>query len=114
MFDVKLFSSSLVTVVLFLLGDLSSHGQMLSGLAGGRVAKGAEREADLKPWLTLGRSKKEMNDSFIPGTWEGFGEGRSIAIPGTVDFTAARAHHWSQLYGLRLEVVVPKKSYFPR
>ena len=112
MFDVKLFSSSLVTVVLFLLGDLSSHGQMLSGLAGGRVAKGAEREADLKPWLTLGRSKKEMNDSFIPGTWEGFGEGRSIAIPGTVDFTAARAHHWSQLYGLRLEVVVPKNRTF--
>ena len=108
----KSWPASLVIALFTLLTGLLSQAQMLPGLAGGRIAKGAEREADLKPSFTLGSPEKKTKGSFIPGTWKGFETARSIGIPGNATFIADSPHDWSQLYGLRLEVNVTEDRIF--
>ncbi len=106
------FLSFSIAALCFLLTTLNIPAQMLPGLAGGRVARGAEREADLSPWLALGNPGNGLEDPFVPGVWKGFGTGKSIAIPGHATFVAEQAHHWSEFYGLRLEILVPEGRSF--
>ena len=105
------FFSSATAFLLFLTGEFI-QAQMLPGLAGGRVAKGAELEAALKPWLTLGNLENTGEGAFIPGKWKGVGSARSITIPGKATFIAESGHNWSQLYGLRLEIKLSKDQIF--
>ena len=58
---------------------------MLPGLAGGNLPKGAEREEDIKPWLTLGNKANEADENIISGKWTGIKKINSFAIPeGTI------------------------------
>lgn len=83
---------------------------MLSGLAGGLVPRGGER--DLKPWLTLGNQRGEAEGTFVAGKWEGFEVDHSLPAPHKATFAAERDHNWLQYYGLRLEIRLPKGLAF--
>ena len=67
----KIFLSFINIAIIFFLTINGSKGQMLPGLAGGNLPKGAEREEDIKPWLTLGNKTNEADENIISGKWTG-------------------------------------------
>ncbi|MEM7385622.1 MAG: hypothetical protein AAF514_11820 [Verrucomicrobiota bacterium] len=108
--DLSLRYLCLLTVShLFLLVSMS-QGQMLSGLAGGRIPKGAER--DLKPWLTLGNknTNKDLPTS-IDGHWTGF-EADHFVSDAVASFTSDGSNNWSSFYGLRFDIIVGEGESF--
>ncbi len=94
---------------LVILTTATSRAQVLPGLAGGQVPKGAER--DLKPWLNLGDYYRTDPADTIPGKWLGFEVDNSVPVA-SVTFTADGTHDWSHFYGLRFEILVEKGIEF--
>ena len=85
---------------------------MLPGLAGGNLPKGAEREEDIKAWLTLGNKANEADENIISGKWTGLGKINSFAIPEGTIFISDEPNDLSQSYGLRIELNIIKERIF--
>ena len=85
---------------------------MLPGLAGGNLPKGAEREEDIKPWLTLGNKTNEADENIISGKWTGIKKINSFAIPEGTIFISDEPNDLSQSYGLRIELNIIKERIF--
>tara|TARA_B100001063_G_scaffold99040_1_gene92579 strand:- start:3565 stop:7158 length:3594 start_codon:yes stop_codon:yes gene_type:complete len=110
--NLRVISFTFVTTFVMLCSSVIGKAQMLSGLAGGQVPKGSEREDKLKPWLNLGNENYQKEGLNVPGEWKGFGAKRSITMPGSAIFNAKQHYDWSQHYGLRLEIIAGEGRFF--
>ena len=110
--NLRVISFILTTTIVMLGSSVIGQAQMLSGLAGGQVPKGSERENKLKPWFNLGSGNHQKEGLNIAGEWKGFDAKRSITIPASALFTANQHHDWSRHYGLRLEIVAGEGRSF--
>ena len=99
-----------LAIALLLLNIVTGQAQMLPGLAGGQIPKGAEH--DLRPWLTLGTQNRAKDPTTqIPGKWLGFEVDNSVP-EASASFTAEQAQDWSGYYGLRIEIYLRKDVQF--
>ncbi len=106
----KIIPFHIAIILILFLTNIISHSQMLPGLAGGQIPRGAER--NLQPWLTLGKQHNKIDENFVPGHWVGFGVKNAILSPNGVTFTAESKQNWSQLYGIRLEILLNEDRTF--